>query len=133
LVIDDEPALCAVVRRLLRGEHEVVGFMDARAALELLERDAEFDVIMCDVMMPHMSGIEFYRQLRARHAHLAPRTVFMTGGVFHSPAKQFLSTLANPVLEKPFETHALHQAIAQALEASAISGTWLTAEMEQAI
>lgn len=133
LVIDDEPALGAVVRRLLRGEHKVVSFVDAREALKLLERDADFDVIMCDIMMPHMSGIQFYEQLRARHARLAACTVFMTGGVFHSPAKAFLRAVPNPVLEKPFETHALHEAITQVLEARAVSGTWLTAELEQAM
>jgi CheY-like chemotaxis protein len=133
LVIDDEPAIATVVRRLLRGEHEVKAFMDARAALEYLERDATFDVIMCDIMMPHMSGIEFYERLRARHPELAKRTVFMTGGAFHGSAKQFLRAVPNPVLDKPFETHALHQAIAQIVEAHAVSGTWLTAQLDEAV
>jgi signal transduction histidine kinase len=133
LVIDDEPAIATVVRRLLRGEHEVKCFMDARAALEYLERDATFDVIMCDIMMPHMSGIEFYERLRAHHPELAQRTVFMTGGAFHGSAKQFLRAVPNPVLDKPFETHALHQAIAHILEAHAVSGTWLTAQLDEAV
>ncbi|HYP87003.1 MAG TPA: hybrid sensor histidine kinase/response regulator, partial [Polyangiaceae bacterium] len=133
LVIDDEPALCAVVRRLLRGQHEVVGLNDARAALELLERDNAFDVIICDIMMPHMSGIEFYHRLRQLEPHLAERVVFMTGGAFDSSAKQFLRTVPNPVLDKPFETHALHETVAQILEGASVSGTWMTASIERAI
>lgn len=126
LLIDDEPALCAVVRRVLRGEHEVVGLLDARQALELLERDAAFDVIICDIMMPYMSGIEFFENLRQRYPELTSRVVFMTGGAFHAPAQRFLRTLANPTLDKPFETRALQEAIAQVLS-HAISGTWLRA------
>jgi len=133
LVIDDEPALCAVVRRLLRGQHEVVGHTDARAALAMLERDSAFDVIICDIMMPHMSGIEFYQQLRARDSHLAERIVFMTGGAFNASAKQFLRNVPNPVLDKPFETQALHETVAQLLESCAISGTWLTSAIDRAI
>jgi len=133
LVVDDEPELCAVVRRLLRSEHEVVCYLDARDALACLEQDAAFDVIICDIMMPHMSGLEFYERLREEHWDLASRTVFMTGGALHAPAEQFLRTVQNQVLEKPFETHALREALAQVLAPRAVSGTWLTANAKQAM
>jgi signal transduction histidine kinase len=119
LVLDDEPALCVVLRRLLRREHEVIGYSDAREVLGLLERDAAFDVIICDIMMPIISGIEFFGQLRERHPELASRVVFMTGGVFDARAQQFLRGLPNPQLEKPFETRALHQALAAILKPEA--------------
>jgi signal transduction histidine kinase len=131
LVIDDEPALCAVVRRLLKHEHEVIGYVDGREALKLLHQDVAFDVIVCDIMMPYLSGIEFYSQLRTRHPELSSRVVFMTGGAFNGPAQQFLRTVSNPVLEKPFESRSLHAVIAQVLEAKLVSGTWRTREMEQ--
>jgi signal transduction histidine kinase len=124
LMVDDEPALCAVVRRLLRGEHEVVGIMDGRDALDLLEHDSAFDVVICDVMMPHVSGSELFLRVQSGHPELAERFVFMTGGVFDPQVKQFLRTVANPVLEKPFETRALYEAIGQVLERKAVSGTW---------
>jgi len=133
MVIDDEPALCGVVRRLLRREHEVVTFFDAREALKALRDDSSFDVILCDIMMPHLSGIDFFHSLRKLDEELAARTVFMTGGVFNAPAQQFLATVTNPLLEKPFETVALHAAIAQALEQRAISGTWLTHDIQEAM
>jgi signal transduction histidine kinase len=132
LVVDDEPALCAVIRRLLRHEHQVVGMVDARAALELLQKDAAFDVIMCDIMMPNMSGIELFAELQKLDPELGRRTLFMTGGAFTLPTRQFLASVSNPLLEKPFETRALHYAIAQVLEATAaVSGTWATRPVEQ--
>jgi signal transduction histidine kinase len=130
LVVDDEPALCAVVRRLLQ-QHEVVICHDAREALSLLQRDAAFDVLICDVMMPSFSGIDLFAELQRLDPELAARTLFMTGGALHGRVRQFLSGLSNPVLEKPFETSALHAAIARLLEARPISGTWLTAEVER--
>ena len=57
----------------------------------------------------------------------------MTGGAFQARAKQFLSSVANPVLEKPFETTALHPAIAQVIDANTTSGTWLTAKLDEAM
>jgi CheY-like chemotaxis protein len=107
--------------------------LDARDALACLEQDAAFDAVMCDIMMPHMSGLEFYERLREEHLDLARRTVFMTGGALHAPAEQFLRTVQNQVLEKPFETHALRLALAQVLEPRAISGTWLTASAKHAM
>lgn len=133
LVIDDEPALCAVVRRLLRSEHDVVGYLDAREALAALQQDDSYGAIVCDIMMPKMSGIDFFTQLRSRRPDLASRVVFMTGGAFNGPARQFLRTVTNPVLEKPFETRALHLAIAQVLEVNTISGTWLTSQVDEAL
>jgi signal transduction histidine kinase len=132
LVIDDEPALCAVIRRLLHHEHEIVGFVDASAALDHLRRDNAFDLVICDIMMPNMSGIEFFGQLKKAEPQLAKRTLFMTGGAFTLPTRQFLGTVPNQLLEKPFETNALHAAIARVLEASAVtSGTWITRRVGQ--
>jgi CheY-like chemotaxis protein len=110
----------------LRHEHEVVSCVGGSAALELLARDPLFDVVICDIMMPDVSGIEFFGALQNLEPELAQRTLFMTGGAVNTRAQQFLRSLPNPVLEKPFETRALHGAIAQILESRAISGTWRT-------
>lgn len=124
LFIDDEPALYTVVRRLLKDEHEIVGYFDPREALKSLAHDDAYDVIICDVMMPYMSGFDFLNEVRARDSALATRIIFMTGGAFSDPTQQLLNALSNPVLEKPFETRALHLAIARVVEAQATSGTW---------
>lgn len=130
LVIDDEPALCAVVRRLLRGEHEIVTCIDPREALKMLDKGATFDAILCDIMMPNLSGMDVYSVMRQRHPDLAARTVFMTGGAFNDPAQQFLRRVSHPVLEKPFESRALHAALSGVLE-QRVSGTWPTRRIDR--
>jgi signal transduction histidine kinase/ActR/RegA family two-component response regulator len=133
LVIDDEPALCAVIRRLLGSEHEIHTFVDAREALRLLRNDSAFDVIFCDLMMPRMSGIDFFAELSRLRRELASRTVFLTGGAFNGSARQFLSSFPNRVVEKPFEATSLREAIAHVLEAHPASGTWPTSELPEAL
>ena len=128
LVIDDEPALCAVIRRLLRGDHEVLTFVDAREALELLRQDRAFDVIFCDMMMPRMSGIDFFAELEKLDHDLTLRTVFLTGGAFNVQTRQFLTSISNRVIEKPFEAKTLQRVISQMLEKDPLSGTWAMGE-----
>jgi PAS domain S-box-containing protein len=103
LVIDDEPMVVAFSRRCLDGEHEVVGVTDANLALERLAAGETFDVIVCDIMMPKLSGIDFFRQLEQKHPELTDRVVFMTGGTFTHRAQAFLDEVPNARLEKPFE------------------------------
>jgi signal transduction histidine kinase/ActR/RegA family two-component response regulator len=128
LVIDDEAMLCQVIRRLLMPQYEVHTLVDAREALELLTRDSAFDVIFCDLMMPLMSGMEFFGELLRLTPDLAPRTVFLTGGAFNSQARQFLSGVPNLLVEKPFDSQALLNAIARVSGANLHSGTWATGE-----
>ncbi|HET8935190.1 MAG TPA: response regulator [Polyangiales bacterium] len=113
LMVDDEPALCQLVERLLKPEHEVVARTAPRAALELLSVDAEFDLILCDLMMPKMTGMDFYAELSRTAPELAKRIVFMTGGAFTSGASKFLESVPNRRLDKPFSTDALRATIAR--------------------
>jgi signal transduction histidine kinase len=124
LAIDDEAQLCKLIRRLLTPDHEVHTLNDARQALKLLQQDSTFDVIFCDLMMPPMSGMEFYRELERIAPELAPRTVFLTGGTFNSQARQFLGSVANRHVEKPFGAEALQGSIAQVLLANETTGVF---------
>jgi hypothetical protein len=60
LVVEDEPTVIKVIERTLSRDHDVVARTNGQAALELILGGSVFDVILCDVMMPVMSGIEFY-------------------------------------------------------------------------
>ncbi len=107
MVVDDEPSIGSTIRRCLRS-HEVVVFTDAREALERLAGE-QFDVILCDLNMPGMSGDQFYRELARCDPRQAAQVTFLTGG----SCDEDLPSLAQvPRLEKPFEPRQLREEIA---------------------
>ncbi len=107
LIVDDEPAVARALRTGLGDDHDVVIAASGREALALLLGDesdgAEFDVILCDLMMPDLDGAELYEQLRAQRPELAARVVFVTGGAFTARAREFVERAAVRTLEKPFD------------------------------
>src|SRR5262249_47536260 len=111
LLIDDEAALGRSLRSLLAPHDEVVPVTRARDALDRLERGEAFDVIVCDLMMPEISGIELYERLGGVAPAYTDRIIFMTGGAFTPQARQFLAKLGRPHLEKPFTEDELRRAI----------------------
>ncbi|HUS30953.1 MAG TPA: ATP-binding protein [Kofleriaceae bacterium] len=108
LVVDDEPLIGKVVEQVLVG-HRVVSETSARAALARLQAGEIFDRILCDLMMPDMSGIELFNQLPAP---VQKQVVFLSGGAFTERARDFLARVPNRRLEKPFDTDALAAALA---------------------
>lgn len=103
LVIDDEAIVGRSLRLTLGREHEVTVMTDARKALARLTDGETFDVILCDLMMPQMSGMDLYAEVHAVAPRQAERLVFMTGGAFTVRARQFLDGTPNLRLEKPFD------------------------------
>jgi two-component system cell cycle sensor histidine kinase/response regulator CckA len=101
LIIDDEPFVAGVCRRMLANEHDVAVTTAAAAALSTLESGEDFDVILCDLMMPQMSGMELYEQVEQRFPHLLSRVVFLSGGAFSAAAQQFRERVPNLFLDKP--------------------------------
>ncbi|MEO8904615.1 MAG: ATP-binding protein [Polyangiaceae bacterium] len=125
LVVDDEFAVGDLLRRVLR-EHDVTVFTRARQALELLGSGAQFDVILSDLMMPEMSGMEFFEQLTEHFPESAARTVFVSGGAFTPAARAFLDRVTNERVEKPFEPKRMRQLVQRLLQRSsfpALRGT----------
>jgi PAS domain S-box-containing protein len=112
MVIDDEALVLSAIRRMLTPEHRVDTFTDAREALRRLGTGARYDTILCDLMMPNMSGMELYEALRAKQPDHAERLVFMTGGVFSAAARAFLDRVSNERIEKPFEVNVLRRVVA---------------------
>lgn len=103
LVVDDEPAIARLTARLLEAEHEVVAFSDARQALDaMLAPGARFDVVLCDVMMPYLNGVELFQAAQAHAPGLAPRFVFISGGAPREELRAFIESLPNERLDKPF-------------------------------
>jgi PAS domain S-box-containing protein len=110
LVVDDEVAVGGALGRVLRKEHDVVVEADAREALARLAKE-DFDVIFCDLMMPGMSGVEFYEALARSNPAASRRVVFMTGGAFTASSRNFLASVANVTIAKPFDVKTLKAVI----------------------
>ena len=108
LIVDDEPLVARSLTRVMNGS-EVTIVPGAAAALEACQA-RDFEVIVCDVMMPEMDGIAFYKALAECRPHLRHRVVFMTGGAFSERARQFLGTVSNASLSKPFTYRQLYEA-----------------------
>ncbi len=111
LVIDDEVPLLRVIARGLGSHCDVVTESDPREALELLCTDAHFDVVLCDIIMPHLTGADLFRLVKARAPHRAERFVFMTGGVSRSGVADFFAAVPNQCLEKPVTLQALREIV----------------------
>src|SRR5262249_39217052 len=101
LVVDDEPLIGTSLRRCLSGDHSVNVVRSAPAALELLARGQRFDVILCDLMMPEMTGMELYEELRRSAPDLASKVIFVTGGSVDSATTTFLERVPNQHVRKP--------------------------------
>jgi signal transduction histidine kinase/CheY-like chemotaxis protein len=102
LAIDDEALLLKAYRRMLGDAHELITALGGTEALRLLERDTAFDVVLCDLQMPEMSGMEVHAAVRERYPALADRFIFVTGGAFSSDARRFLEDAVSAVIQKPF-------------------------------
>jgi PAS domain S-box-containing protein len=111
LMVDDEVALGRSTRLLLAPEHDVIPVTHASEALRRVVRGDRFDVILCDLMMPEMSGIEFHQQLMKAAPEYLGRVVFITGGAFTKEARDFLEAVGSPHVEKPFTQTTLRTAI----------------------
>jgi signal transduction histidine kinase/CheY-like chemotaxis protein len=121
LIVDDEPLVARSLARMLRG-HELVLASDGEAALwECLSRD--FDLILCDVMMPRMDGSAFFAALKEHRPRLAARIVFMTGGAFTTETRAFLDAVPNAWVEKPIVLHRLFDAARRQLAAAELDSS----------
>jgi PAS domain S-box-containing protein len=116
LIVDDEVVFANSLRRMLSREHDVTVANSGRAALELLRAGERFDVILCDLMMPEITGMDVHAQLLQLSPEQAERMIFMTGGAFSPSARQFLDRIANRCFDKPCDLEALRAAIRQRLD-----------------
>jgi len=111
LVVDDEPALGPSLAIALSDEHDVVSTRSGREALELLARDDQFDLILCDLMMPDLTGMDVYERLKENRKELADRIIFVTGGSFTQRSTDFAETIAQRILEKPFDVQRVRELV----------------------
>lgn len=113
LLVDDEPLVRRSMARLLQ-DFDVTTAASGRQAIELLSGQT-FDVIVCDLMMGDLTGMDVYEAVARRAPALRQRVVFITGGAFTEGARAFLQSIGNRTLKKPVSRKELHAAISAVL------------------
>jgi PAS domain S-box-containing protein len=114
LVVDDEDLVLRSIKRVLR-DHDVVCTLSAREALVLIDSGERFDLVLSDVVMQQMSGIDFYEELQGRHPDVARNLVFLSGGAISAKIDMFLQSVPNLRLDKPIEVSELLETVQRLL------------------
>ena len=122
LVVDDEAMVVKIVKRVLAKEHDVVAVVSAKEALALFARGEKFDLVLCDLMMPDMTGMELHAETSRVDPDQAKRMVFMTGGAFTPAARTFLAETPQEHIEKPFHHSDLRALVRRHLRSFAACG-----------
>ncbi|WP_437591917.1 ATP-binding protein [Sorangium sp. So ce1000] len=107
LIIDDEPLLTRAIAGTLEPRHETTATASARDALTRIRAGERYDAILCDLMMPDMTGMDFYTSLAEYAPEQQRRVVFLTGGAFTERSKAFLQQVNARLLLKPFDAATL--------------------------
>lgn len=102
LIVDDEPLVGNMLKRLMRRKYDVTTTTSGQEGLRLATTQ-DWDAILCDIMMPELSGPEFLRRLESEREELVACLGFMTGGAFDKETRAFLDQRGEEGwLSKPF-------------------------------
>ena len=118
MVVDDDPLVSRMIQRLLRRSHDVVVVDSATEAVSRLAAGERFDAIVCDLMMPDMTGMDLYEALAETAPDLRSKTVFITGGAYTQRLRDFTERISNPFVQKPFSADTLRAALATVMKRS---------------
>jgi len=123
LVVDDEPLFCRTVERLLRPDHEVVAIADSREALRRVVAGERFDVVLSDLVMPGLSGMDLHAEISKVSPEMGRRMLFVTGGAFTQAAAEFAARWPDRVLDKPVSPERIRAALIGVVEGARGDGT----------
>ena len=116
LIVEDEPAICNVCQRVLSDkgfEVDIVG--DGKAAQESVEKQ-QYDLLLLDIRLPIVNGIELYVWLQQEYPQLSKRVIFMTGSVMGGETMTLLERSGQPYLLKPFRPEELVELVGKTLK-----------------
>ena len=116
LIADDEPAIRNILARILSNKgHQVHTVSSGKAALAILHQKG-YDLLIADIKMSGVSGIDLYRTLKKKHPDMADKTVFITGDTMTEETNDFLVSSGRPYLAKPFTPIEFLEIIERSLE-----------------
>ena len=107
MLIDDDEELLDVLKEIFSVYYECKSFLDANEALAEIRSGVSYDCMVCDLMMPKMSGIEFYAAVRNSQPTWLSRILFMTGGSDSKQMNEFLNRPEINYCEKPIQVKAI--------------------------
>jgi two-component system, NtrC family, sensor kinase len=114
LVVEDEPTVAQLIVDVLTEDgYRVDKLLDSRQAIERTQTH-DYDLVVCDLKMPHVDGRAFYRALADAESPLRHRFVFVTGDTLSPRTLEFLESSGLPYLAKPFFVEELQQVVQQA-------------------
>ncbi len=116
LVVDDENMMCDLLQNMLQEQYDVTTISNPREALPRLLQGEPFDLVLCDLMMPELTGMDLHTELSKTRPEQAARFVFMTGGTFTERARDFLDQIEGAPLNKPFRAEELYAMVSQRLQ-----------------
>lgn len=119
LIADDDPAICTLIDTVLRkGPYEMITCSDAESALVAVDRHGPFDIVICDFMLPGISGIDLVERLRAGEHTRGVPILMISGHTNYAMDGRAKNAGANLFLNKPFTISQLRAAINQLLSNS---------------
>jgi len=115
LVVEDEPTISAVCRRVLTSEgFEVDIAVHGKVAQDMIE-EKQYDICLIGIRLPQMTGKELHQWLEEKHPQLASRVIFTTGDVMGGDTQVFLEQASRPLLPKPFTPDELKTMVRETL------------------
>ncbi len=116
LIADDDPAICTLIDTVLRkGPYEMVVCHDAESALVAIDRNGPFDIIICDFMLPGISGLDLVERLRSKESTRGVPILMISGHTNYAMDGRAKNAGANMFLNKPFTISQLRTAVNQLL------------------
>src|SRR4030042_5561661 len=116
LIVDDEPSIRSILARILSNKgHQAQTVSNGKAALAMLH-EKDYDLLVADIKMSGVSGMDLYQTLKKKNPDMADRTVFITGDTMTEETNEFLASSGRPYLAKPFTPMEFLEIIEKALE-----------------
>jgi CheY-like chemotaxis protein len=121
LIVDDEPQVGRMIARLMHA-HEITTVTSGEAALATLAADDRFDAILCDLIMPEMSGVKLAAAIADRHGDLRSRMAFLAGRNVSPDAKRMLAGGDTRWVTKPVQYAQLAICVSEIVSATRAAG-----------